>query len=650
MAKHGVLLSYRSFSVLIITLSLLCRATCDDKKVYIVYLGSLLSVELYSLSSHHLSILQKVVEDSSPENVLVRSYKRSFNGFSARLTDQEREKLSNMKEVVSVFPSRTLQLQTTRSWDFMGFSERIGRNSTVESDIIVGVIDSGIWPESDSFKDEGFGPPPKKWKDACEASLLELGITHQRSLQGMTRVMEPTLASTAAGNATRDVSFYGLAQGTARGGVPSARIAAYKVCTAGTLCSAHDTLAAFDDAIADGVDIITASVAFSMIQEFDVDPLAIGTFHAMEKGILTSHAAGNNRPSGATVSSVAPWVLTVAASSMDQRIIDKVVLGNETTVIGSSVNSFTLNATSFPLIHGKDASRNCTGTEARDCEQGYLDSDLVKGKVLLCDRYRLLEAFQSGALGSILPKFRAVDDASYVLPLAGMTINNENYNVVMSYMNSTRDPRVNILKSEVIKNPAAPAVASFSARGPNLILPDIIKPDIRPSPVTEPSPAGDGLSAPGIEIFAAFSSASISTTPGDMRRVNYNIQSGTSMSCPHAAGVAAYVKTFHPDWSPAAIKSSIMTTGHINPLKAIDPGLVYDASKEDYIKFLCISYDESRVRLVSGGNSTCPTGPDKGSLKDHNYPSMGAKVTAMQPLQLHLIEELKKLALQTPLM
>lgn len=74
----------------------------------------------------------------------------------------------------------------------------------------------------------------------------------------------------------------------------------------------------------------------------------------------------------------------------------------------------------------------------RDCEQGCLDSDLVKGKVLLCDRYRLLEAFQSGALGSILPKFRAVDDASYVLPLAGMTINNENYNVVMSYMNSTR--------------------------------------------------------------------------------------------------------------------------------------------------------------------------------------------------------------------
>ncbi|KAM5583483.1 subtilisin-like protease SBT4.6 [Rosa sericea] len=657
MAKHGALLFYHTLSILIFTLSLLCRATCDDRKVYIVYLGSL-SDGLYSPSSHHLSVLQRVVQDSSPENVLVRSYKRSFNGFAARLTDQEREKLSKMKEVVSVFPSRTLQLQTTRSWDFMGFNEEIGRNATVESDIIVGVIDSGIWPESESFKDEGFGPPPKKWKGACEGGknfTCNNKLIGARYYSSTESARDDTghgthTASTAAGNAVRDVSFYGLAQGTARGGVPSARIAAYKVCTPGTLCSAHDTLAAFDDAIADGVDIITASVAFSMIREFDVDPLAIGTFHAMEKGILTSHAAGNNGPSGATVSSVAPWVLTVAASSMDRRIIDKVVLGNGRTVIGNSVNSFTLNGTSFPLIHGKNASKNCTKTSAGGCEQGCLDSSLVKGKVVLCDKYGLLEAFQSGALGSILPNFRAVDDASYVLPLAGTTINNENYNVVMSYMNSTRDPRVNIIKSEVIKNPAAPAVASFSARGPNLILPDIIKPDI---------------SAPGIEILAAFSSAPISTTPGDMRRVKYNIQSGTSMACPHAAGVATYVKTFHPDWSPAAIKSSIMTTawpmndpssnvstgefaygsGHINPLKAIDPGLVYDASKEDYIKLLCISYDESRVRLVSGDNSTCPSGPDKGSPKDHNYPSMGAKVTAMQPFTVTFNRRVKNVGI-----
>ena len=130
---------------------------------------------------------------------------------------------------------------------------------------------------------------------------------------------------------------------------------------------------------------------------------------------------------------------------------------------------------------------------------------------------------------------------------------------------------MNILKSEVIKNPAAPLVASFSARGPNLILPNIIKVyvyDVTYSyyyyyliNTSSPFVFQPDISAPGIEILAAFSSSPISTTPGDMRRVKYNIQSGTSMSCPHAAGAAAYIKTIHPDWSPAAIKSSLMTTG-----------------------------------------------------------------------------------------
>ena len=69
--------------------------------------------------------------------------------------------------MVSVFPSKFYHLQTTRSWDFMGFNETVKRNATVESNVIVGVIDSGIWPESESFSDEGFGSPPKKWKGSC---------------------------------------------------------------------------------------------------------------------------------------------------------------------------------------------------------------------------------------------------------------------------------------------------------------------------------------------------------------------------------------------------------------------------------------------------------------------------------------------------
>lgn len=75
---------------------------------------------------------------------------------------------AEMEEVVSVFPSGTLQLHTTRSWDFMGFNESVTRNRSVESDLIVGVIDTGIWPESESFSDKGFGPAPKRWKGDCQ--------------------------------------------------------------------------------------------------------------------------------------------------------------------------------------------------------------------------------------------------------------------------------------------------------------------------------------------------------------------------------------------------------------------------------------------------------------------------------------------------
>ncbi|KAM1229550.1 hypothetical protein EV1_039450 [Malus domestica] len=561
MAKHGSLL-YPFSIILMLAVSLPSEAADqEDRKTYIVYLGSLPKDQLFSPLSHHIGILESITESSSPSNLLVRSYKKSFNGFAAKLTDRERERLANMEGVVSVFLSTTYLLQTTRSWDFLGFSEKVKRNPTVESNVVVGVIDSGIWPESNSFSDEGFGPAPKQWKGVCKGGF---NFTCNSKLIGARYYIDSTArdevghgthtASTAAGNPVEPVSFYGLAQGIARGGVPSARIAAYKVCSSEG-CSVDGILAAFDDAIADGVDIITISIASETAPPFHEDPIAIGAFHAMEKGILTSNSAGNYGPAERTVSSVAPWILSVAASSTDRRIIDKVVLGNGRTLVGSSVNTLELNGMSYPLIEGKDALRSggCV-----DCEDG------------------------------------------------------------------------NILKSEVIKDLAAPTVASFSSRGPNNILPEIIKPDI---------------TAPGVEILAAFSPvASLTVSSEDLRHVKYCIQSGTSMSCPHVAGVAAYIKTFHPNWSPAAIKSSIMTTagpvnntsnstgeflygsGHINPLKAVDPGLVYETSKDDYIKLLCSILDEASVRLISGADHPCSAKTGKKSPKDLNYPSMAGTV------------------------
>lgn len=134
-----------------------------------------------------------------------------------------------------------------------------------------------------------------------------------------------------AGDVKGNASLYGLAPGTARGGVPSARIAAYKVCWENA-CKDHDILAAFDDAIADGVDMISASLGAGYPVDFFKDAIAIGSFHAMKKGILTSVSAGNYGPSPSTVSNVAPWMLVAAANTIDRHIVDKLVLGNNRTV------------------------------------------------------------------------------------------------------------------------------------------------------------------------------------------------------------------------------------------------------------------------------------------------------------------------------
>jgi len=133
-------------------------------------------------------------------------------------------------------------------------------------------------------------------------------------------------SSIAAGVAVKGASLYGVGKGTARGGVPSARLAMYKVCWVSG-CSDMDMLAGFDQAIADGVNFISVSIG-GPAHDFLTDPVAIGAFHAMARGILTSCSAGNSGPRPMSVENVAPWILTVAASSTDRQFITVAAIGD----------------------------------------------------------------------------------------------------------------------------------------------------------------------------------------------------------------------------------------------------------------------------------------------------------------------------------
>ncbi|XP_058754025.1 subtilisin-like protease SBT4.3 [Vicia villosa] len=597
-------------------------------------MGSLPNRVSYSPTLHHLSMLEQISGDSGVENLLVQSYKRSFNGFSAILNNQQKEKLLNMNEVVSVFPSENFHIQTTRSWDFLGFSQSIKRDKTIESELIIGVMDTGIWPESESFNDKGLGPIPNKWMGVCKggfnftcnkkiigARFYGDGVDNARDKEGH----GTHTSSTAGGREVQGVSFYDLAKGTARGGVPSSRIAMYKICSLDGSCSSSDILAAFDDAIADGVDIITISIGFSRGLEFLQDPIAIGSFHAMEKGILTSHSAGNSGPDPGSTESVAPWLFSVAATTIDRQFIDKLILGNGNILVGRSVNTFTSNGTKMPIVEAS-------------CLEGF-EKTMVKGKIVLCrSPWHEESAFESGAFGIVSNV--ELNDVSFVSQIPSVNLDSKDYGIVQSYTNSTKSPIAKILKSEIFHDSTAPRIASFSSCGPNSVVPDIMKPDI---------------SAPGVGILAAFSPLSPpSGNVGDKRKVNYNIDSGTSMACPHIAGIAAYVKSFHPDWSPAAIKSAIMTTaksmngtynnmagefsygsGNVNPQLAIQPGLIYNITKDDYVQMLCnYGYDNGKIKQISGENSSCHGASNPSLVKNLNYPALVISVFPHKPFNI----------------
>lgn len=137
-------------------------------------------------------------------------------------------------------------------------------------------------------------------------------------------------ASTIAGNLVKSSSLLGFASGTARGGVPSARLAIYKTCWKKG-CLDCDVLAAFDESIADGVDIISVSAgppsSQDLYQYFQTS-YNIGSFHAMKRGILTSNSGNNLGPSLYSMTNYAPWLVSVAASTFDRKIVTKVQLGN----------------------------------------------------------------------------------------------------------------------------------------------------------------------------------------------------------------------------------------------------------------------------------------------------------------------------------
>ncbi|KAK2978280.1 hypothetical protein RJ640_017131 [Escallonia rubra] len=650
-----------------------------SSKVHIVYMGERRYDEAKLVEDSHHEILSDILgSKEAAVGSILYSYKHGFSGFAAELTSSQAKLIADSPGVVCVIPNRILSLHTTRSWDFLHVKPYLENGTLPKGHIlvgtpsIIGVLDTGIWPESESFNDEGMLEVPSRWKGICEGGEEFNSSNCNRKIIGArwytkgyeaefgklntsdgVEYLSPRDAaghgthtsSTAAGALIENASFMGLAQGSARGGAPSAWLAVYKVCWSTGGCSSADILAAFDDAISDGVDVLSVSLGSSPPSSTYVDDvLSIGSFHAVTRGISVICSGGNSGPYPQTVTNAAPWVITVAASTIDRVFPMVITLGNNQTVVGQAlytgkdVNNF------YPIVYGEDiVATDADEDNARSCDEGSLNATLARGKVVLCFQSRSLRSVASAArnvqnvegVGLIFAQFPTKDvPLSMGIPCVQVDFTMGTY--LLTYIGTARNPMVKFsLTRTSVGQEISPEVAFFSSRGPSSISPTVLKPDI---------------AAPGVNILASWSPASpilpSDDTAHNQPPLNFKIDSGTSMACPHITAIVTLLKAIHPTWSPAAIKSALITTedkyglsavaegaphkqadpfdyggGQVNPNKAINPGLIYDIKTEDYTRFLCaMGYNHTAISWMAGAVAPCRK---KGNfLANFNLPSI----------------------------
>jgi subtilisin family serine protease len=576
----------------------------------------------------------------------------ALNGFVADLDSAQAQKLQVSPGVVSVVKDQRIRVPDNRkSTDFLKLSgphgvwSDLGGPSRAGQGVVVGVIDSGIWPESASFAGDRLGhrPPdsPKtRYRPYRDGYSIVMDKSDGSQFRGVCQTgpgwsaqdcttkivgaryfddnisaslgpndklddyLSPrdggghgtNTASTAAGNhdvrAVIDDHDYGPISGVA----PAAKIAVYKVLwqlaghpeVTGTI---SDIVEGIDAAVGDGVDVINYSIAANAISAVN-DPVSIALFNAAAAGIFVAAAAGNSGPSPASVNNAFPWVTTVAASTV-QPWQGTIKLGNGARYAGTST-TVTRAVGPASLVNATAVGRpGADPAGVRICAPGTLDPDRVRGTIVVCDRgviervAKSSEVQRAGGIGMILVNLttNTLDDDQHGVPT--VHINPPASQAVQAYAGRPDAEATLVPGNRTDTTTPYPQVAAFSSRGPAAATGgDVLKPD---------------LAAPGVSILGA-------VAPRSSGGQDFGFESGTSVAAPHVAGLAALFlgDRVHPTWSPMRIKSAMMTTagdtvtpngrpdtdpyaqgaGQVRPQRMLDPGLVYDSGPADWLAFV----------------------------------------------------------------
>jgi hypothetical protein len=572
------------------------------------------------------------------------------NAFTARLTANQATELSGDRSVLMLVKDVAYQADTWNTPHFLGLEGERGSGTGGEwqqqggvakagAGTVVGVIDSGIWPESRSFRGtqldrnptgpfdmyrqgnntymqkadggifRGFCQPGEKWvANDCNSKLigaryypdafLDSLKPQQRDPHEIISARDGNghgshTASTAAGNFGVPATVEGQNFGTISGMAPAAKIAAYKVCFSDLDpdtgdCYTSSTLSAIDDAIADGVDVINYSI--SGATRTVVDAVEYAFLGAAAANVFVATSAGNSGPDASTVAHNSPWLTTTAAST-HANFENTVVLGNGQKYKGASISKTAVP--SVPLVNSSTSGvAGADATALSLCGPNTLDPTKVTGKMVVCVRgvydrvAKSAEVKRAGGVAMVLAN-----------PTAGQSLDADFHSVPTVHVEKAAGDAI-IEYAKTAGATAAiqlgdttggaptplPQIGGFSSRGPAIANDsDVIKPDI---------------SAPGVSVLAA-------VAPPTNSGRNFDLYSGTSMASPHIAGLAAFMLGVHPDWSPMTVKSAMMTSaydlkngdgsanqnpfdegaGHVDPTKFFNPGLVVTSGVNDWLSF-----------------------------------------------------------------
>ncbi len=548
--------------------------------------------------------------------------------------------LSKLPGVSAVYPDQLLHLDTDNSPQFIGAPEvwgDLGGQEKAGENVVIGVVDTGIWPEHPSFSNpdpsgKPYAPLATWHGTTCQFGSVVPGdvpFTCNNKLIGAARFMATYDAflgvgpgeylsardddghgthtsSTAGGNARVQASIFGVPRGTLSGIAPRARIAMYKVCGAAG-CFSSDSAAAIEQAIRDGVNVINFSISGGANPYSD--PVELAFLDAYSAGVFVAASAGNSGPTSDTTDHRGPWVTTVAASTQNRAFVDTVTVtadgGATMTLSGVSL---TPGLNPLPVVVAGSAPTNdplCLNATA---------DGAFAGKIVVCERgsngraEKGFNVLQRGAAGMILYNQSAsVTDQetdNHYLPASHIQFSQGQD--LLSFISSHTNVMASL--SAGVKAPAqGDVMASFSSRGgPGQTL-GVSKPDI---------------TAPGVQILAGASPQHLTPAEGGValgpEGELFQAIAGTSMSSPHIAGSGALLKALHPNWTPGKIKSALMTTATLNVVKedGVTPANAFD-------------FGSGRVDLRHAGDAKLTfdeTAADYVALKDQlwnaNYPSL----------------------------